>query len=85
MGSVKLPVQCHNGGTTQAHVLLKGTRSTLHLPPASLASQLKGGEQCGDGSANGVYADNYNQFQTGHLHIREHYRVCCRGTGGGVI
>ena len=45
MGSVKLPVQCHNGSATQAHVLLKGTRRTLHLPPASLASQLKGGEE----------------------------------------
>lgn len=79
MGSVKLPVQCHNGSTTQAHVLLKGTSRTLHLSPASLASQLKGGgELCGDSSASGVSAVNDDQFQTSHLRNREHYRGCYR-------
>ena len=42
LGSAKLPIQCHDGSTTKAHVLLKSTSCSLHLPHASLTSQLKG-------------------------------------------
>lgn len=44
VGSAKLPIQCHNGSTTEAHVLLKSTCCSLHLPPVCLATQLKEGE-----------------------------------------
>ena len=53
-----------------------------HPPPVSclprLATEGGRGELCGDSSASGVSADNDNQFQTGHLRNREHYRGCYR-------